>query len=1055
MSKQKIISSLPSRKEWHLPGYNWNGPGTSIYQRIGLDYKGGIGSESYFLPVNKLDLAAFEHDLLYYSPNNIARAKADEIYLKSFRGAKVADSTSRASNVAIWTQLIGRTVLPIAKVGASGKLGGKALRGLVEAYERGQRPGAGSLMSAITLMSTTDLFKPVKGVKDVYNSIMGQFEGSREFWVLKSANQKVIDSYKTYLSKVGDFNDSDEFVVKKSIDSRQAIKAYTKFFTSFKTYIKFTNDFYKDTDGFKAYEVPKLNTANIYKVSEPVSSTPPTITLTPAGKKLEEKMGKHLMTIEDVVDITKKAEKNSEPLYTTSTMPRKDNVEVEVPVKVGSPVFAGTSGVKVVPVKAPKKPKKDKKAKAEAKAEVKDTSKALVPIPTPVSEDAKIAMIKDLYTKAVQGDSKEAYTKLKAFAKGKPLNMNLVSGVVNEITPFPKGSPMYVSTSKSLEDHFKVISSMKGTTFLSHEDVVDGKHTFNAYVKDKDPTGSIWAKTAGIESLIVKSGKKFKKTIKKTDAIRATKAVNARNSLLGIKPMPTSLSKKALIDQLQGLKFGEVVDLYKRHPSLTPSGREGTIQASIRRETAERRKGTPAGIASMLTGSSPEEIVRNFEQKSLEQFLAKELMSVVDGKLIYKPETYFKGSMKPKDVSKTLQKIIGDTIAFMKFSDALDKVKDTPAFRENTDVGRMNILKKAIKDIPSTPAFIEKILKEVMDPDFIKDLHKTVGGPTDSVSLIDVMESIEKVGDAPPVKIGDLTDIIQEYDSIVVPQMQEHLGKSMAATVEQPADIRVLPKGVKITPVDAKKELKESLELKTEKQTIRNRLEELKDEKFDAKGANLTKLIVEEEDLIKRLKALSPEKKDKGHQGGNIRRQGALRPHLKNPTEAAVQVAIGETPEQQMKDFTNWFTFDIPVDQTGVGSLNTNPLVKQNEAREKFLGEGTLFKHFNQTYQLTGGIEERKQFFKQHDRLFKEGVARGLLTRKVLSEEDAFLAKFSRGSNGLFPQDQTKAELNQFRNIYQTPNDFFGGVQYPMQSITNPSVMVDDFRKNTNLFTSP
>ena len=1054
MSKQKIISSLPSRKEWHLPGYNWNGPGTSIYKRIGLSYKGGVGSESYFLPVNKLDLAAFEHDLLYYSPNNIARAKADEIYLKSFRGAKVADATSRASNVAIWTQLIGRTYLPLAKVGASTHLGGKALRKLLTAYEQGQRPGAGNLMSVITLMSTTDVFKPVKGVKDVYNSIMGQFEGSREFWVLKGANKEVLDSYKIYLSKVGDFNDSDEFVVKKNIDRSEAQKAYRDFFKSFKTYIKFTNDFYKDTDGFEPYEIPKLNTHNLEKVSEPVSSTPPVITLTPAGKRLEEKMGKHLMTIEDIADITKKIEKNDEPLYTTSTMPRTDNIEVEVPVKTGSPVFSGTSGVKVVPVKAPKKPKKKDEAKAEAKAEVKDTSKALVP--TPVSDDAKIAMIKDLYTKAVQGDSKDAYTKLVAFAKGRPIDMNLVSGVVNEITPFPKGSPMYVSTPKSLEDHFKVISSIKGTTFMSHEDTLDGKHAFNAYVKDKDPTGSIWAKTAGIEGLIVKSGKKFKKTIKKTDAIRATKAVNARNSLLGIKPMPTGLSKKDLIDQLQKLKFGEVVDIYKRHPSLTPSGREGTIQASIRRETAERRKRTPAGIASTLTGSSPEEVVRNFEQKSLEQFLAKELMSVVDGKLIYRPETYFKGSMKPKDVSGALQQIVGDTIAFMKFSDALDKVRDTPDFRENTDVGRMNILQKAIKDIPSTPAFIEKILREVMDPDFIRDLHKTVGGPPDSVSLIDVMESIEKVGDASPSKIGDLTDIIQEYDSIVVPQMQEHLGKSMAATVEQPADIRVLPKGVKITPIDAKKELKESLELKTEKQTIRNRLEEIKDDKFDAKGAGLTKLIVEEEDLIKRLKELSPEKKDaKGHQGGNIRRQGALRPHLKNPTEAAVKQAIGETPEQQMKDFTNWFTFDIPVDQTGVGSLNTNPLVKQNEAREKFLGEGTLYKHFNQTYELTGGVEERKQFFVQHDRLFKEGVARGLLTRKVLSEEDAFLAKFSRGSNGLFPQDQTKAELNQFRDIYQTPNDFFGGVQYPMQSVTNPSVMVDDFRKNTNLFTSP
>ena len=242
---------------------------------------------------------------------------------------------------------------------------------------------------------------------------------------------------------------------------------------------------------------------------------------------------------------------------------------------------------------------------------------------------------------------------------------------------------------------------------------------------------------------------------------------------------------------------------------------------------------------------------------------------------------------------------------------------------------------------------------------------------------------------------------------------------------------------------------------KVDTELKKQRLINLRLEKKEASPAKMKRLVKEESKLSKDIKTAAGDaaRKDKADHKARIKthKTGDVRPHYKNVTEKSVEEAIGETPEQQAKDFTNWFVFDIPTDQTGVGSSAKNPLVGQNEARERFLGEGTLYKHFNTTYALTGGIEERKEFFVQHNRLIKAGVDRGLLTEKVLSEEESFLKKFDYENNGLFPQDQSKKELNHWHNQHQTPNDFFGGVMYPMQQTTNPSILKDGIRDNSNL----
>lgn len=88
MSKTKF-NQIEKLGELHPPYMNFMGPKTKVEDRLSLNYKGrgGIkrGTENYFLPTTYSDLVSFEHDLLYYSPNNIVKAYADEKFIKDVR----------------------------------------------------------------------------------------------------------------------------------------------------------------------------------------------------------------------------------------------------------------------------------------------------------------------------------------------------------------------------------------------------------------------------------------------------------------------------------------------------------------------------------------------------------------------------------------------------------------------------------------------------------------------------------------------------------------------------------------------------------------------------------------------------------------------------------------------------------------------------------------------------------------------------------------------------------------------------------------------------------
>ena len=83
------LASLGELGELHPPYMNFMGPKTEVEDRLSLNYKGrdGIkrGTANYFLPTTYSDLVSFEHDLLYWSPNNIVKAYADEKFLKDIR----------------------------------------------------------------------------------------------------------------------------------------------------------------------------------------------------------------------------------------------------------------------------------------------------------------------------------------------------------------------------------------------------------------------------------------------------------------------------------------------------------------------------------------------------------------------------------------------------------------------------------------------------------------------------------------------------------------------------------------------------------------------------------------------------------------------------------------------------------------------------------------------------------------------------------------------------------------------------------------------------------
>ena len=78
----KVINNLPF--EMHLPGHNFTGPGTKLKKRLNPDLTPKKWSE----PVNRVDEAAYHHDLCYLKNDDTATRNAvcDKNMLKELKG---------------------------------------------------------------------------------------------------------------------------------------------------------------------------------------------------------------------------------------------------------------------------------------------------------------------------------------------------------------------------------------------------------------------------------------------------------------------------------------------------------------------------------------------------------------------------------------------------------------------------------------------------------------------------------------------------------------------------------------------------------------------------------------------------------------------------------------------------------------------------------------------------------------------------------------------------------------------------------------------------------
>ena len=78
----KAINNLPV--EMHLTGYNFTGPGTKLNKRLNPD----LTPKKLSKPINRVDKAAYHHDLCYLKNNDTATRNAvcDKNMLKELEG---------------------------------------------------------------------------------------------------------------------------------------------------------------------------------------------------------------------------------------------------------------------------------------------------------------------------------------------------------------------------------------------------------------------------------------------------------------------------------------------------------------------------------------------------------------------------------------------------------------------------------------------------------------------------------------------------------------------------------------------------------------------------------------------------------------------------------------------------------------------------------------------------------------------------------------------------------------------------------------------------------
>jgi len=421
------------------------------------------------------------------------------------------------------------------------------------------------------------------------------------------------------------------------------------------------------------------------------------------------------------------------------------------------------------------------------------------------------------------------------------------------------------------------------------------------------------------------------------------------------------------------------------------------------------------------------------------------------GRKIPEPSQYTK-----RNIRNTLDNLLTNRIYLKRLDKEINARKGTKTFEEFDKLGKADIINQSMKSDVSA-SDIDAVLQDEDFSGFLASVYLQVYGkpptkPIESVSdYYNMVEDIRKLTlSKDQQRLARIGGDIVKYNRILEEEENE-LIKLINKEVNKPAEVRVLPEGVKVKAVEE--------ELLSDLDKYNKLAEELATESKkpqDEQDADEIKRIKEE---MKKYEAGA--KKEKANKAKRdtrtaiaTRRKGAMRPHFKNVTEKAVDSAISETPQEQIQDIKNWWIFDIPEYSTGVGNKLENELVKQNAMRDRFMISDTnAFTHMD-SYLLHEGIMENPNFYKEHSDLSNGGISRGLLNVKYDETEEQFIQKFNSGSNGLFSQTQSKKEVSDFKNIYQKPARYIDAEGKPPQFNNNRGITHNDkvWINNLNLF---
>ena len=405
------------------------------------------------------------------------------------------------------------------------------------------------------------------------------------------------------------------------------------------------------------------------------------------------------------------------------------------------------------------------------------------------------------------------------------------------------------------------------------------------------------------------------------------------------------------------------------------------------------------------------------------------------------------------NIQKAFQDILVNQVYIDRTKNAINELKKDEHFRSSTPNIKVSKVNNAISH-KITPEDFNKALQNPEIYGFVKETIQDVSGEDvepDIQAFHKLIRDLGKIDNQQDIE--DIREDLYTFDEIIQEDQQALFDEYIQPNVNTPADVRVLPKGVKVKAI--KEEMESDLDRYNQATKELAPLLKIKEaDRTAEQTADIERLQAQRKQYEPKAKEILKQKKDTiSKRTTATKRSGKLRPHFINPTEKNVKNAIGETAEQQIKDIKNWYIFDLPEYNTGVGNRLDNPLVQQNAMREKMLVANTDIYTSYDSFLVHDGLEGRKDFYYQHSDLSKGGIERGLKQHYYEENEEQFLQRFNSGSNGLFSQDQTKEEVSDFQNIYQIPQGNVNN-KHPPQFTNNRGITHNDKQwiDNLNIF---